>query len=448
MAANFGLKENSMASTAAMRMTRRVIDLGEREDAGVFAVGRVGGRAEQGREGGGQAVAHQSAVQARVFDVVAVAGGGDRGHVADVLDHGGEAQRDDGDHGGQKQVAVEIIAHEQADDGALHVDGQRDPFCFRNVFDNILTDSRIDDDGQHIGADDAEEDRDDLDHALAPDVAGDDDGDGHDGDPPVLGAVVDGGGGQIQADGDDDRARDDRREEAHDLARAERFEQGREDDIHQARAQNAEAGVGEHLKVGLILEFAEHRGNSRVAAEERERGTEERGDFAAGDEVEQERAETGEQQRGGDVQTRQDRDKDSRAEHGEHVLEAQQEHPAFAQRAGIIDAFFGNFVLCHNFSSLFSSRTDLCIRHKKRIAERKHRSHNSNTSFMKENTGPETRPPQIKTDLRGLTEAFSFIMARTSFRVLSPAIICAFSEKCNCGFCHISGSMGGDFCEQ
>mgnify|MGYP006994657725 CR=1 FL=1 len=104
----------------------RVIDLGEREDAGVFAVGRVGGRAEQGREGGGQAVAHQSAVQARVFDVVAVAGGGDRGHVADVLDHGGEAQRDDGDHGGEQQVAVEIIAHEQADDGALHVDGQRD----------------------------------------------------------------------------------------------------------------------------------------------------------------------------------------------------------------------------------------------------------------------------------------------------------------------------------
>ena len=87
-------------------------------------------------------------------------------------------------------------------------------------------------------------------------------------------------------------------------------------------------------------------------------------------------------------------------------------------------------------------------RHKKRIAERKHRSHNSNTSFMKENTGPETRPPQIKTELRGLTEVFSFIMARTSFRVLSSAIICAFAQKCNCGFCHISGSMGGDFCEQ
>ena len=55
--------------------------------------------------------------------------------------------------------------------------------------------------------------------------------------PPVLRAVVDGGGREVQADGDDDGAGDDRREEAHDLLGAERFKQRRENHVHKTRAR-------------------------------------------------------------------------------------------------------------------------------------------------------------------------------------------------------------------
>ena len=110
MAANFGLKEKQHGKDGRDADDARVVDLAEGENAGVFAVGGVGGRAEEGCEGGCQTVAHQGAVQARVLDVVAVAGGGDGGDVADVLDHGGKAQGDDGDGGGQQHVAVEVVA--------------------------------------------------------------------------------------------------------------------------------------------------------------------------------------------------------------------------------------------------------------------------------------------------------------------------------------------------
>ena len=325
----------------------RVIDAAEGQNAGVFAVGRVGGRAEEGCQRGRKTVAHQGAVQAGIFNVVAVAGGGDRGHVADVLDHGGKGQRDDGDDGGQELVCVDIAGGEQAEDGLLHLDGQREPLRFGDVGDEICADVRVEDDGQQIRADDAEEDRDDLDHALAPDVGGDDDEDGGDGDPPAAGAVIDGGGGEVQADGDDDGAGDDGREEAHDLLRAEDLEQTGQNDIHKTCAGHAEAGIGQHLKVGDVLLLAEHRRDGRVAAEEGEGRAEEGRDLAAGDEVEQQRAEAREQKRVRNVEARQDGDEDGRAEHGEHMLEAEQQHSASAELSGIIDAGFRNFVFSH-----------------------------------------------------------------------------------------------------
>ena len=244
-------------------------------------------------------------------------------------------------------MGVGIAGGKEAEDGLLHLDGQGEPLGFGNVGDEGRAGIGVKDDGQHIRADDAEEDRDDLDHALAPDVGGDDDEDGRDGDPPVAGAVIDGGGGQVQADGDDDGAGDDGREEAHDLLGAERLEQSREDDIHKTRARDAETGIGQHLEVGLVLLLAEHRSDGGVAAEEGEGRAEEGRDLAAGDEVEQQRAEAREQKRVRNVEARQDGHEDRRAEHGEHVLEAEQQHSARAELSGVIDAGFRNFAFSH-----------------------------------------------------------------------------------------------------
>ena len=65
--------------------------------------------------------------------------------------------------------------------------------------------------------------------------------------------------------------------------------------------------------------------------------------------MEQQRAETREQQRGGNVKTGQDRNQNGRAEHGEHMLEAQHEHTALAEGSGVINALFRNFVLTHDY---------------------------------------------------------------------------------------------------
>ena len=319
-------------------------------------------------------------MQTGVLDEVPAGGGGDGGDVADVLHHGGDG---DGCHD-QDRGHVEL-----GDDELLQT---------HEVGAGHLGEVHLTGDQRHdVRAYHAQQDGDDLDHALAPDVGGDDDEDGRDGDPPVAGAVIDGGGGQVQADGDDDGAGDDGREEAHDLLGAERLEQSREDDIHKTRARDAEAGIGQHLEVGLVLLLAEHRSDGGVAAEEGEGRTEEGRDLAAGDEVEQERAEAREQKRVRNVEARQDGHEDRRAEHGEHVLEAEQQHSARAKLSGIIDAGFRNFVFSHGvLLSLrrFCGAVRVAAAHKKRIVK------TGNTSFTipsaKTNTTPEQRVPRQK----------------------------------------------------
>ena len=103
----------------------RVIDLGQREDAGVLAVGGVRRSAEEGSQSGREAVAHEGAVQARIFDEVLAHGGGDGADVADVLDHGRQSDRHDRDDGGDQQAAVGLA--EEGEDRVLKRDRQTDP---------------------------------------------------------------------------------------------------------------------------------------------------------------------------------------------------------------------------------------------------------------------------------------------------------------------------------
>ena len=62
--------------------------------------------------------------------------------------------------------------------------------------------------------------------------------------------------------------------------------------------------------------------------------------------MEQEGADTGEEQGRGHVQTGQGRYQDRCAEHGEQVLDAQQEHLGGTKGAGVIDRFGGFFGFC------------------------------------------------------------------------------------------------------
>ena len=205
------------------------------------------------------------------------------------------------------------------------------------------------DDRDDVGADDAEQDGDDLDHALAPDVGDHDDGHSDEGEPPAGGGVIDGGAGEVQTDHDDHRARDDGREVTHDLFRAEHLEEECEHEVEETCDHDAAERVGE-LRFGIETFVGGHRRDRGEAAEVGERGAEERGDLELGAHVEQQRAETGEQQRRLDgerqaVALHEDGDEHCCAEHGEHVLQAQDQHSGGAQLSGVVDGFVSEFFL-------------------------------------------------------------------------------------------------------
>ena len=194
---------------------------------------------------------------------------------------------------------------------------------------------RTGDQRHRVGNQHAQQDGQDLDHALAPDVAHHHGGQRHDGQQPVGGAVGNGGGSQNQADGDDDGTGDHRGEELHDAADAEGGNQQADQQVQQTAECHRRAGVGQHLGVGLAVD---HGGHDAETAQIGKAGAKEGRDLALGDEMEQQRAQTGAQQRGGHAQTGEQRHQHGGAEHGEHVLSAKDEQPGRAQLFGIKDA--------------------------------------------------------------------------------------------------------------
>ena len=295
---------------------RRVVDAGQRQHASVLAVSGVRRSAEERRHRRRQTVAQQRTVQTRIFDEVLADRRGDGGHIANVLHHRRQRNRGNGDDAVQQQRAV--TAAKEGERGILPLEGQTQPSRFLNGGEVHLTRHRRD----SVRTDHAQQNRDNLEHALAPDVERHHDDHRQNRDEPVIGAVVDGGVRQNHADADDDRAGDNRREEAHDLLRAEDLEQTRDNDVNQTRDRHAHASVGN--PVHRAVRELRHCLHRRIAAEEREARTEERRDFAARDEVEQQRAQTRKEQGCADRQTCQGRHKHGCAEHGEHVLETQQ----------------------------------------------------------------------------------------------------------------------------
>src|SRR5699024_10205528 len=115
-------------------------------------------------------------------------GGGDGAHIADVLHHGGQRQRHDGDGGGNQHGGVQVGPGKEAEDRVAPLEGQAEKVGLLDGGEvHIAADG-----GNQIRGHHAQQDGDDLNHALAEDVGGDHDQDGDQGDPPVGAAVVDG----------------------------------------------------------------------------------------------------------------------------------------------------------------------------------------------------------------------------------------------------------------
>ena len=254
-------------------------------------------------------------------------GGTDGSDVTDMLHHGRQRDGQDGEEGADELRAA--VDGEQAH-GALM---QRDAEPIGGG--NGLEVHRTGHEGHRIGHQNADQDGQDLDHALAPDVADDDRAQRHKGQQPVGLAVGDGGGGKDQADGDDDGARDHRREELHDAADAEGGDQQTDHQIQHAGESHARTGVGQHLGVDhgqVAVSVCQHGGH---------------------DGVEQQGAQTCAQQGGGNAQAGEQRHQNGGTEHGEHVLHAEDQHPARAQLARVVNALgVVDFFTHENESSL------------------------------------------------------------------------------------------------
>ncbi len=177
-----------------------VVDLAQGQHAGVLAVGGVGRAAQQASQRGGQTVAQQGAVQAGVIDIVVADGGADGGDIAHMLHHGSQGDGDDGKERADKLGAA--VDGKQAHGILMQRDAE--PVSGSDGLEIHGTGHE----GHCVGDQHADEDGQDLDHALAPDVADDDRAQCHKGQQPVGLAVVDGRGSQDQTDGDDDGAGD------------------------------------------------------------------------------------------------------------------------------------------------------------------------------------------------------------------------------------------------
>ncbi|MNZ76880.1 hypothetical protein D3C78_954020 [compost metagenome] len=260
----------------------RVVVLGQHHRAGHFGIGGVGRAAEQASCGGGQAIAQQGAVQAGLLQVVAAGHAADRDHPADVLDRRCQGNRDDEQDG----LPVERWRGEV---------GQLQPRCGGDL--GSVDHAKGERQGkayQHAG-----NDRHQTEDALA--EHGDDQRcqqgrhrDHHGGLVGQQHAAVTGlahrhvGGDRRhgQADGDDHRADHHRRQHAVDETGAFDFHHQAHEGVHETCGHHAAHGLGQaELALG-----EDDRGDEGKA-----RG-QEHGYLAAGDQLEQQGADTGSEQ--------------------------------------------------------------------------------------------------------------------------------------------------------
>ena len=120
-------------------------------------------------------------MQTGIGNVIAFAGS------ANVLNHGRKGQRHDGDDGRRGKTAIELRAKERKH-GVVPHDGQTDPRSGGNARKIDLTQRSRNGIAHH----NAQQNRHDLDHAAAPNIADNDDGHSDSGDKPVGLAVGDG----------------------------------------------------------------------------------------------------------------------------------------------------------------------------------------------------------------------------------------------------------------
>lgn len=119
------------------------------------------------------------------------------------------------------------------------------------------------------------------------------------------------------------------------------------------------AGVGQHLGVGdgqIAVGVSQHGSHDGEAAQIGKGRAEEGRDLALGDKVEQQRTQTCAEQGGRNAQAGEQGDQHGGTKHGEHVLDAQDQHPSGTQLAGVVNALGVINILTHYFLLLSAAQ--------------------------------------------------------------------------------------------
>ena len=164
-------------------------------------------------------------MQTGILHKISVYGRGNGGNVSHVLYDRCKRDGYDGNDGSDNESRVAIL--ECPKGRAFKVDGPSDPVSLRHA-GKVHFAKR---DCNQIRTNDADDDGNDLDHALAPNIAYHDQYDGYKCNDPVTGTAVQGRLGKRKTDGNDQGSRYNGREEFHDLLASKKLDQSREDQI-------------------------------------------------------------------------------------------------------------------------------------------------------------------------------------------------------------------------
>ena len=141
----------------------------------------------------------------------------------------------------EARYAVSMIVGR--DVSVLDEERKTNPGGLRHMLNQGCASGRIHNHGEHIACYYTQQNGDDFQHSLAPDVEDDNHKDGHQRHQPVVATVVNGALRQGQANGNDNGAGDNGREVTHDLLCAEDLEQQSQHKIQKSGASDTKAGI-------------------------------------------------------------------------------------------------------------------------------------------------------------------------------------------------------------
>ena len=225
-------------------------------------------------------------MQTWVVEVVFAGGCADSSHITDMFHHGSQSNWHDGDNSTEAEFWQAQRCHSKNLRG-------------RNCFKVYLAHK----DGNDIGNYNTNQNWNNFDHALAPDIADDDDSQRDKGKQPVFTCVCDSGRSQNQTDRDNDWAGYNWREEAHDTADAKDRNQSGHHHINKSGNQDTAAGIWEHLCIGSTV--SKTRSYCGISTQKSERRAQKCRNLSFGDQMEQKGTQTSHQQSGRDIKTSQ-----------------------------------------------------------------------------------------------------------------------------------------------